>query len=328
MKLKYFINISFLLSLLLFMNACDKEEYAIPTLSKNLQNDVIKRSLGPNVIGQQIEFAYAMAMGPEVGKIVSAQVEASIAGAPGTFLENRSFYTNTGGADVGVIIGEASVTNGKTTKVTFTADTCAATLRYYYVVPEEARGKSVSFTFSTISSNEQTASYSMGPYTISKMDMVLGLDLSDNNACYISIADMAVYNEADAAANADKIDLLYLYRTTPANFTHALVSPAADAIYLPGITLPSGVNRSTKVSKVWNLRDWQLDPRHQYSVFVDDLDFQELDLSGAPNYALNLKEEAGIWVETADGKYRAYIFINSINNSTKSARIGIKRYAL
>lgn len=328
MQHKYFINIAFLLSFLMVISACNKEDYAIPTLSTNLQNDVIKRSLGPNVIGQQIEFAYAMALGANKGKIVSAQVEASIAGAPGTFLENRSFHTSPGGADVGITIGGPSLTDGKTTKVTFTVDTSAATLRYYYVVPEEARGKSVSFTFSAKSSNGETVSYPMGPYTVSKMDIVLGLNLKDNDACYISIADMAVYNSANAAAKADKIDLVYLYRTTPANFNHALVSPAADAIYRPGITLPPGVNRSTKLNKVWNLRDWQLDPRRQYNVFVDDLDFQKLDSSGFPNYALNLKAEAGVWVETADGKHRAYIFVNSINNGAKSAIIGIKRYTL
>lgn len=328
MKQTYLINIPLLLSLLLLMNACSKDEYAIPSLSTDLQNDVIKRSLGPNVVGQQIEFAYAMAMGADKGKIVSARVEASIAGASGTYLEHRSFHTTTGGADEGVIIGAPSLTEGKTTTVTFTVDTSAATLRYYYVVPEEARGKPVIFTFSATASNGQSVSYSMGPYNVSRMDMTTGLNVSDGNACYLSIADMAVYTTANAAVNADKIDLIYLYRPAPATFAHALVSPAADATYRPEITLPPGVSRSTRVIKTWNLRDWQLDTRHQYSVFVDDLDFQKLDFSGAPNYALNLKSEAGVWAETADGKYRAYIYINSVNNGSKSAVIGIKRYAL
>jgi hypothetical protein len=56
-------------------------------------------------------------------------------------------------------------------------------------------------------------------------------------------------------------------------------------------------------------------------------DFQDLSLVDAPNYAIGLRAEAGTWVETADGKYRAYIFINSIN-AAGSAVISILRYSL
>ncbi|WP_146894851.1 DUF4466 family protein [Adhaeribacter aerolatus] len=327
MQNKYFINITFLLAIILLLNACKEEEYAIPETKDALQNDVIKRTLGPNLVGQRIEFAYAMAVPRTRGKLVSAQVEASIEGATGTFLENRSFYTNGSGQDVGVKIGEPSATEGKITKVSFTTDTTAATLRYYYVIPEAARGQTVTFNFTANSSNGETVTYAMGPYQISKMDMKLDLAVRDGAASYISIADMAVYTAANAAANADKIDLVYLHRTTPASFAHSLVSPAADPQYLPGITLPAGVNKSTKVSKAFGLRDQQL-ARLQFGIFIDDLDFQELNLADAPNFAINMRAESGVWVETADGKYRAYIFVNSVNNTNKSAVISIKRFTL
>jgi hypothetical protein len=167
----------------------------------------------------------------------------------------------------------------------------------------------------------------MGPYNIANMDMVRNLAVSNNNLAYISIADMTVYNAAAAAANATKIDLVYLYRNlTTSAFNHALVSPAADTLYLPGVTLPSGVNRSSKMIKVFSLQDYNL-AQLQYGIYIDDLDFQKLDFTTAPNFAINLKAEAGVWVETADGKYRAYIYINSVN-SNGSAVISIKRLAL
>jgi hypothetical protein len=50
---------------------------------------------------------------------------------------------------------------------------------------------------------------------------------------------------------------------------------------------------------------------------VDDLDFEKLNISDAPNWALNLRAESGAWVETADGKYRAYIYVNSVNNGPR-----------
>jgi len=322
-KQTFLLGISFLL-----LAACKKEKYELPTASDNLQNEAIKRTLGPNIVGQTIEFAYGMAIKPAKGKLVSCKADASIAGAAGTFMDNRSFFTKSNGADSGVLVASPAVTSGATTTITYNKDTSAATMRYYYVIPEAARGQSVTFTFTATSSNGETVTLSMGPYTVSKMDMVRNLAVSNGNMAYISISDTAVYNAANAATNAAKIDLVYLYRNlTTSTFGHALVSPGADTSYLPGITLPAGVNRITKEQKVFNMQDYNL-ARLQYGgIFVDDIDFQKIDLSAQPNFAINLKAEAGVWVETADKKYRAYIYINSVN-ANGSAVISMKRYAL
>lgn len=317
-------------ALLLFLLAgCEKKDaYTTPVPKDVLQNDALKRKIGPNIVGDTIDFAYAMAILPSKGKLTSAEATASIEGATGTYMENRSFYSTGGGVDVGVTIGTPSVTSKNVTTVTFNKDTSAATLRYYYVIPEAARGQTVSFTFTAHSSNGETVSYKMGPYTISTMDAKRFIGIADGAKAYLSIADMTVYDAAGAAANAAKIDAVYLYRSlTTSAFNHALVSPAADAQYLPGVTLPAGVTNSTKMLKVFNLQDFNL-AYLQYGIYIDDLDFQKLDLSNVPNYAINLKGEAGVWMETADGKYRAYVFINSIDNAGKKAVIGIKRYAV
>lgn len=327
MQLKYY-SLTLLTFMVIFFTACQDDKYSLPTAQTGFHNDCIKRTLGPNVVGLNIEFAYAMALQKSEGKITSAQVEASIAGAPATYLENRSFYTNTSGVDVGITVGSPAVTSGTKTEVVFSKDTCAATLRYFYIIPEEARGKTVSFTFSAKASNGESVSYTMGPYTVAKMDMKLDLVLSDNNNSYLSIADMAVYNATAAAANAAKIDLVYLYRSyTTASFNHALVAPSTNADYKPGITLPAGVTNSAKILKVWALRDQQL-ARLQYGIYIDDLDFQQIDYTGAPDFAINLKAEAGAWVETADGKYRAYIYVNKIDNTAKTMTVSIKRYLM
>lgn len=317
-----------LLAILLIwvVSACQQDDYAIPDPVSGLTNDCIKRTLGPNIIGLPIEFAYAMALPKSKGKLLTAQVESSIPGAVGTFLEHRSFFTNASGQDVPVRVGTPSVREGNITKVTFNVDTNAATLRFFYVVPEEARGKSVSFTFSATSSDGQTVSYKMGPYNISKMDIRRNIAVSNNNNAYISIEDMAVYSAAAAPPVAGKIDLVYLFRTTPAAFTHALVSPASGPVYLPGVTLPAGVNRKTQVRKVFNLQDRNL-AQLQFGIYVEDKDFQELNLADAPDYAIGLRAEAGVWVETQDKKYRAYIYINSVN-ANGSAVISMLRYTL
>jgi hypothetical protein len=292
-----------------------------------LGNDCIKRSLGPNLVGLDIEFAYAMALPPSAGKLISAQVEASIAGAPETWMESKSYYTNTSGVDVGVPVGESSVNNGATTKVTFNVDTCAATLRYYYRIPEEARGRKVSFVFSAEASNGEKVTYELGPYDVAVMDHRLDLEVS-NERCYISIADMAAYT-AGEAPGAERTDLVYFYHSNSA-FLHCLLAPSAianiPAAYRSEIRVPSGATNHTLIRKTWNLRDRHL-ARLQYGIYIDDVDFQTLDMTGMPDWAFNLRAEAGAWVETSDGKYRAYIFFNRVNNGG-TAVISMKRYTM
>jgi hypothetical protein len=301
----------------------------------SLKNDCLKWSVGPNMAGYDIEFVYAMALPYNTGKILSAQVEASIAGAAGTWMEHNSYYTDPDGQiDTPVTVGSPSVTDGGTTSVDFVTDTCASTLRYYYRVPDEAKGRSVSFTFSATASNGERVSTQMGPYAVSRMDIALDLVLTAAN-CYISIEDLAVCNAATAATIPEKIDLVYLFRnynTDGVTFLHAFVSPA-NPQFLPGVTLPAGVNRSTKIRK-GGPKDAHLarlhlktPPEPQPAVYVDDVDMQTVDLADMPDYALNFIKDNGAWIETQDGRYRAYIYVNTVR-PIAGATISIKRYAM
>lgn len=315
-------NILFFICLTAFIWSCDDNDYEVPEGKTNLQNDCIKRSLGPNLVGSKIEFAYAMALGKDHGKLVSARVEASIAGASDTYIDNKSYHTGAGGNDIGIEVCSPSVNSGNATDITFAKDTCAATLRYYYVIPEEARGKTVSFNFSAKDSNGKTVSYHLGPYSISSMDIKLDVVMK-NNSCF-SIADMQSYENTNTA-DASKIDLVYLYRKmSTVNFLHALVTPTADKEYLPDITLPSGATNNIPIRRTYGAIDQQL-ARDQYGVFIDDLDFQKITFENAAEVALNMKKESGLWVESADGQYRAFIYVNSIDNDKEEITISVKR---
>lgn len=304
---------------------CKDKVYEIPTAKSGLQTDVIKRSLGPNVVGTDIDFVFAAAILPEEGRLAELSVEASITGAAGTKLEHRSFYTNSKGEDVPVIVGDVATHEGATTKVLITKDTAAVALRYNYKIPEEARGKSVSFKFNAKTKDGKSLSFAMGPYEVRQMDMTLDLIATDGQKVYISIADLKAYTAAEAAATPQKVDLVYLYRAmTNVVFGHALVAPSADPMYLPGISLPAGVSNRTKIVKAWTIRDQQLS-RLQYGVFVDDIDLREKTFVDAPDFAINVRNEGGIWVETADGQYKAYVYINAIDPTGKKITLSIKR---
>ena len=338
MKRNYVYKLIWTLTIASCIAACEEEEYKVPQPKSGLQNDAIKRSLGPNLVGLNMEFAYAMALRPEEGTLRFARVEASIPGAAGTRMENNAYYTNGSGVDVPVLVGDPSTTEGTLTQVGFNRDTSAVTLRYFYTVPPEAKGQKVSFKFSAEDSQGRTVSYPLGPYTISSVDIALDITVANNTTAYLSIEDMAAYDAATAAANPGKIDLVYLYRVvnrtvsgTPNTnvFAHALVAPSADPQYLPSVTLPAGVTRNTKIRETWSLRDFHLARTQASNNYVDDIDFQKLDISTAPNYAVNMKADGGAWVETEDGKYRAYIYVNAVNTAAGgSMRISMKRYTM
>ena len=75
MKYRYLSYLAAMLSIVFSLTACDDDDDGLTITPKNeLQNDVIKRTLGPNLVGLNIEFAYAMAIPKSLGKLVSAQV--------------------------------------------------------------------------------------------------------------------------------------------------------------------------------------------------------------------------------------------------------------
>lgn len=120
MKLKYYYFV--LLSFALTLVACDDDPVLLKDPVSALSNDCIKRSLpvAPNIVGNEIEFAYAMAIPNELGKLSSAQVVSSIAGATGTYFDPNSYYTNSSGQDIPVKVCSDSQTNGTTTVIEYT----------------------------------------------------------------------------------------------------------------------------------------------------------------------------------------------------------------
>lgn len=330
LKIKYFVILTMIC---LGGVSCDQDIVLIGDPATELTNDCIKRSLpiAPNLVGEELEFAYAMALPKELGKLTSAQVVATIPGATGTYFDSNSYHTNASGQDIPVLVASASQTSGATTSIQFTADTCAATLRYYYIIPEEARGKEVSFVFSAKSSNGQSVEYRMGAYKISTMNITRNLALTPAEQCYISFRDNTnaaiIYSKSQLEADpslASKIDIVYGYHTN-ADLSHAFYAAGSPEAYRPNVAFPAGFSNETKMIQEYGLRDRQLSGLH-YSHFIDDADFKAINMDRSINRALQLKEEAGVWVETADGAYRAFVFVNK--TAATGMTISVKRYKM
>ena len=321
-----------------------------------LRNDLIKKTVAPAIAGEKIEFAYAM--GAQMGQLGQAEARASISGAEGTGFELNSWFTARNklvvngvtyqaGDDVPVQTVKDASTNGATSTATMMdkvdehymnpavafgtsqASLIAATVRYAYVVPAEAKGKNISFTFSSTSSTGAKASYSTPSYPVSKMDMKRLIELGNEGACYFSIEDMKAYTKEEVTTQslASKIDFIYQAKLNGYDYKHSFVSPGTDPKYIAiaGI-VPAGATNKTPMEKRANVRDAQLKGEAP-NVYIDDVDFQSLDLGAAVDYALTFSKDDGAFMKTANGKYAAYVYVNKIDDSGKMT-VSIKRYPL
>jgi hypothetical protein len=299
--------------------ACTEENE--PTI----QNDYIMKTIAPAIVGEPVEFAYAM--GTHTGTLKVATAEASIAGGSGTGFDSKFYHTDKSGKEVGILAADTLTQNNIST-ATFSLDTAAATLRFKYIVPNEAIGKSFSVTFKGTNSANETTSISTPQYRVSKMNLKRDIIMTDKNAAYFSLETMKSYTESEVIANGmqDKIDLIYLYDAVNVNgfpFGHALVSPATDTKYLNGRIVPESFKKNkTKIEKHVFIKDMQLSGEIPAN-FVDDIDLETLDLSVSLDFILGISPKNSAFVESADGKYRAYIYFNKA--ASRKLTFGIKR---
>ncbi|MDR0575299.1 MAG: DUF4466 family protein [Tannerella sp.] len=341
-----------MLSLCLFVSCDGDDDGGL------MRNEFLKKTISPAIVGERLEFAYAM--GSLDGPLGTATATASVAGAAGTGFEEYSYYTTrtaisvngvnyAAGNDVPLktVSGTSTSGNVSTAMMEKLVDEIyvhpyvpygsnkvnldAATIRYFYVVPEEARGKEVSFTFTSESSTGHKAFCTTPAYKVSKMDMKRLIDMSNDGACYFSIADMTAYTreEVESRNLSGNIDFVYIYQNGFNGFTygHAFISPGSGAEYFARDAVASSwTKNSTKMEKRVDVRDAQLKGNIP-NVYIDDIDFETLQIDHALDFVLNFVNDEGAFMKTADSKYLAYIYVNSIN-SNGSIRVSIKRYML
>lgn len=313
--LKYILCLSVLISTI----SCTEEKETL------LRDDYIMKTYGPAIAGEPIEFAYAM--GAMDGVLSAASALVNIPGAAGTGFDPNSYHVDSRGNDVGVLVADTSTEGGTSTAV-FTYDTVVATLRYSYFVPEEAKGQNVSISFSAESSIGETVTTSVPEFRVSKMTMKRDIEMTDQDVCFFSVEDMQGYTEAEVIANGleDKIDLIYIYDAlNPEGYKygHALVSPGSDERYFNEVNVPASFRTNkTKIEKRAYLWDSHFTGEVP-AVYVDDIDLETLDLTGAADFTLGITKRTSAFLETADGRYRAYIYVNNARSSTLT--FGIKR---
>lgn len=295
-----------------------------------LRNDLLRKDSGPVLVGNTLEFAYAI--GSTDGTPIKAvEITASIPGAEGTGIARNSRYTNpNNGEEEEVRIATETRTEGTVSKA-YIVDTIAATVRYFYVVPKEARGSRIKFHFRSITGSGE-ASVQSPEYTVSSVEIFKDLSLSAGQRSCFSLETMQSYSVAqvEELGIADKIDFIYTYKPSMGSgwtFAHGLVSPSNEKGYLYPVEIPTGAaNRTLMEKRYWP--DGQLKTSGVPTIYVDEIDLRQATLDGVTAHAYELGQDQGVLIKSHDEKYIAYLYINETSGNLQRMNFGIKRLTL
>lgn len=309
----------------------------------------LDKSYGPNIVGQQVDFSFAIASNDE-SSLKNFEISASIAGQTGTTADTKCYWTLlngvtynkemlsgistvgkvTSGSVIDGIIWETGSASGYSSK--------AVTIRYSYIVPEEARGKNLQFNvkFTTVKGSEQ--SFSTITYNVEKMDMVKDIVLTDLTANtgknYFSISELKAYTktEVETLNKSAVIDFIYRYSTAPivtpggtSVTLNTCIAAPSNLVYLNSSYVPATWSKNATLieSRKWD--DMQLKGNTPNS-YITDLDLKSTSFNGKTFGEYNLKKDFSVVIKTADGKYLAFIYLKSVGTGTIT--IGVKRLAI
>ena len=309
----------------------------------------LDKSYGPIIVGQQVDFSFAIASNDD-SSLKNFEISASIAGQAGTTVDTKCYWTLldgvtynkvmlsgistvgkvTAGSVIDGIIWETGSASGYSSK--------AVTIRYSYIVPEEARGKNLQFNvrYTTVKGSEQ--SFSTITYNVEKMDMVKDIVLTDlasnTGKNYFSISELKAYTKAEVESlnKSAAIDFVYRYATTPivtpggnSITLNTCISAASNLIYLNNNYVPASWTKNATLIEARKWDDMQLKGNTPNS-YITDLDIKSTSFNGKTFGEFNLKKDFSVVAKTADGKYCAFIYLKSVSAGTIT--IGVKRLAI
>jgi len=310
----------------------------------------IKKTYGPVIVGERYDFAFTVAS--KDGSVLrDMAIEATYAGASGTALDSKCYWTVPTGAQgegqersvemLSNVTANGSVINanirGDLTVFDGGYTSYAITVRYSYVVPAEARGKNVRFTVKWTTQKGTSKEYSTETYDVSNMDIKKDIVLTDadnsTSIRYFSIANMEAYtqDEVNALSNSASIDFVYRYNpdniTTPGGssvrLNNAIIAPSNN-IYLNIEYVPASWTKNDTWIEIRKWDDMQLKGAVPNN-YITDMDILTADIRGINHAEYNLANDFGTVMQTADGVYRAYVYVKRVNNPTGSMTIGVKR---
>lgn len=305
----------------------------------------LKKTYGPIIVGHTVDFSFAIASS-DGSSLKDFEITATYAGQTGTIADTKCYWTLTDGVTyskemlTGVTtaskVTSGSVIDGISWEMGSTSgySSQAVTIRYSYITPEEARGKTLQFNirYTTLKGSEQ--SYSTIEYNVEKMDMVKDIILTDltgnTGRNYYSLSELKAYTKAEVESQNKSavIDFVFRYTTsaitTPGGSSITLntcISSPSNSVYLNTNYIPSTWTKNATLIESCKWDDMQLKGNTPNS-YVTDLDLENSSLNGKTFGEYGLLKDFSLLMQTADGKYRAFVYLKSVGATTV---IGVKR---
>ncbi len=339
---KYLAAIAVLLICCVF-SSCEKDEYELVKY--------YKLTPGPIITGDAVVFKFAIASNDE-SSLNTWEITSSFAGQTGTVVDDKVYWTTRDGVDHDMVMLSGitasgnkisgSVVDGVTWGVGNDPgySSKAVTITYNYVVPAEAKGKIIKFDVRYTTRQGSVQSYSTVEYDVSNLDMVETVVLADpadgTGSRYFSVTDMTSYTlaEVEAQNKSAVIDFVYRYNNvamtspggTDVTLNHSISAPThtffLDANYVPANWTK---NASLIEKRKWN--DMHL-KQATPSEYVTDKALMTTSLSANSTAVYGLAANFGFVIQTADGNYRAFVYVRAVNNGDRTMTIGVKRLAI
>lgn len=306
----------------------------------------LKKTYGPLIVTQQVDFAFAIAS-EDGSSLKNFEISASFPGQTGTTADTKCYWSLLDGKTYSKDMLSGIGTNGKVTSGSIIEGIVwemgkvsgysseAVTIRYSYVIPEEARGKSLKFDIKYTTAKGTQYAYTTSSYTVENMDMVTDVVLADPagniGKRYFSVSEMKAYTlaEVNAQNKSGFIDFVYRYNsatiTTPGNLAlklNSCISAPSQSVYLSSDYVPAGWTKNTTKIETRKWDDMQLKGNTPNN-YVTDLDLEDAVLAGNTFGEYDLKKDFGLLMQSSDGKYRAFVYLKSVGTATVT--IGVKR---
>jgi hypothetical protein len=306
----------------------------------------LKKTYGPVIVGHQVDFSFAIAS-DDGSSLKNFEITATYPGQTGTTADTKCYWTLLDGVTYNKEMLSGIITDGRVTSGSVIDgikwemgsvsgySSQAVTIRYFYIPPEEARGKKLQFDISYTTVNGSEKSYSTIEYNVEKMDMVKDVVLTDpagnTGRNYYSLSELKAYTQAEVEAENKSavIDFVYRYTTssipTPGGNTITLgtcISAPSHAVYMNTNYIPAAWSKNATLIEYRKWDDMQLKGNTPNS-YVTDLDLQSTSLNGNTFGEYGIKKDFSLLMQTADGKYLAFVYFKTVGTATVT--IGIKR---
>jgi hypothetical protein len=345
MKTKILLIVMIYASLCILIS-CEKESDIKPLIN------YIKRSNGPIIVGEAVQFAFSIASTDDTS-LKGFEVQATFPGKPGTTVDTKSYWTLSNGSTHSMDLVNNITTTGKITSGSIIDEvewypgagsasgysSKAVTFRYTYIVPEEARGKKLQFDVTYTTKGGMERRYSTIEYGVENMDILKDVVLTDpangTGKRYFSISEMKSYTfeEVESLNKSAVIDFVYRFNnssniSTPGGNSIRLntcITAPSHNVYLNSSYVPTNWTKNSTLIERRKWDDMQLKGNSPNN-YVTDLDIQKASFAGNTIGEYNLARDFNLIMQTANGQYRAFVYLKTVGNGTLT--IGIKRLKL